>query len=714
MKSNLNNNTILNSDWLYNLKFKITFDIIKVQNLNNVKGFICFCEHNLLIKIIEDKKKANITDIIKNLFHPIFHDEENYFHINYCLIEKINSQNGILEISLKNPVSRKIFYINISSIEKINLLYSTYLKVEEINKIAKFISNKIISEIKNKIEDFLLMINSFKETIDQSIDKNLLIEERTYKSFIEAKKFYEKNIKELKKQNQIKNDINKKILKAKINAKQIDRVSISLLSQIESSNYASFELILLDLKNRGLKLIEEKITLFFEITNLEKNILNLKKLDKFKVAVNLKNININFPENKDVESTFKNTKISLYKNKFFRETYKQNQNEIHNLSTLTPKDCFYRKNTIDFCNNNNNKSYDDSKKVGNYKNDISITDKGRNDIRNIISTQNKNSYHEKNPRSFSDIKHPNNNNEKSDNLEVNVKIYKNRDFTNISEKFQSFNTEKYNSTNINIIGSKSDTITDVNALYEDIVNQKMNSNNNNNNQINNESLNEYSKMNTNIIGLYDKNYINTGTNINILLSNNQFEENFFLESEEDLYYNRNLKSNFYEENENVSSSTKTNSQKEEMQNSNINEGIKYITNLKELKEKNDLNNPIETPKFCNKENTKRIKKTPFHEIEKAKYVYLSQKINFIKENHLFLVNNSWNNIFLNTSEIFCRKYFEICFEDFFPKFFNIEKDLNGVFKIDGFFSYLFYLRGLKNLLFTDENKIQFSNVFFLD
>ena len=51
-------------------------------------------------------------------------------------------------------------------------------------------------------------------------------------------------------------------------------------------------------------------------------------------------------------------------------------------------------------------------------------------------------------------------------------------------------------------------------------------------------------------------------NLEFILTNNKFNDNYF-----------------FEENENVSSSTKTNSKKGEIENSTNNDGINYITNF---------------------------------------------------------------------------------------------------------------------------------------
>lgn len=702
MKSNSMSNNINNSnDWILNFKFKINFDIIRAQNLSNIKGLMSFTDHYIIIKLNEEKKRS-FSELIKNLFHPIYFDEENNLVINYSFIEKFQSQNGIIEITINNPITKMNINMNISSIEKNNFLFNSSLKVEEINNISKFLKLKIVSEIKHLIEEFLIMINIFKDILDKSNNKNILLEEKIIKAINETKKYYEKNIKELKKQNHIKNDINKKILKDKINSKQVDRNSISLLSQIEPENYASFELILPDLKNRGSKLLEENINLFFEITSLENNILNLKKVDKSKVSDNLKNIqtknletkesyykNNNFNPNSNKKNNYYNSENNYGNNKIQQNDYQgcvtHNSNiRIENKKKLTT---YQYKDTKKV--NSINKSFDDSPRFSKNKNECFSTDLPRNNINKVSKFSQKNVVH---------VNHEENiNKTNKSTLETN-KDFQNKnnnlEFQNKKINTSSYN-QNYNENNFpttKLFRMESDTITDVNGLFEDINYQNNNINYNNNEGHNLKNVKIFNNPNSN----YDSNNRPSTPNIELILSNNKFNDNYF-----------------FEENENVSSSTKTNSKKEEIENSNNNDGINYITNLKELKEIKNLQAPLETPKFFSK-NATNIKKTQRKEIENINIAFLTNKINSVKVNHLFAVNNCWNNVFFNSSEYFCRKYFEFCFEEFFPKLFILEKDINGIFKTEAFYSYLFYLRSLKNYLFTDENKIQFSNVFFYD
>jgi hypothetical protein len=206
---------------------------------------------------------------------------------------------------------------------------------------------------------------------------------------------------------------------------------------------------------------------------------------------------------------------------------------------------------------------------------------------------------------------------------------------------------------------------------------------------------------------FDKNLINkktTGIELNKLCnkSDNNIQSNL---GHENLFekLNKNL-----EEKESVTGSTKTNSLKENEKN---NKGM-YTTKD---------NYTIDTPKFCNKNsyvNNKLDKSADYQETSQVKenlsYSQILKKIEEAKVTHSFVPTNDYYNVFQNSLEIIHRKFFELCFEDYFPKIFTIERDMNSLMKLDSLYSYFIYLRGLKNLLFTDKNKIFFSNVFFSD
>ena len=95
-------------------------------------------------------------------------------------------------------------------------------------------------------------------------------------------------------------------------------------------------------------------------------------------------------------------------------------------------------------------------------------------------------------------------------------------------------------------------------------------------------------------------------------------------------------------------------------------------------------------------------------------IELKKNIEEAKKNHQFKSPNEYVNIIENTSEFCHRKFFEISFEEYFNNIFCIDRDILGVMKIESIISYFYYIKALKNYLFTNENKIYYANIFFYD
>ena len=149
-----------------------------------------------------------------------------------------------------------------------------------------------------------------------------------------------------------------------------------------------------------------------------------------------------------------------------------------------------------------------------------------------------------------------------------------------------------------------------------------------------------------------------------------------------------------------------------LNNENFSESTKNTSNkiLETNKNNNNANNSlIETPKFCFKKN----------QIDDSQNDNLSlnevyKLIEECSKQHSFLPPNETFNIFFNTTEIIHRKFFEIFFNELIGKIFKYEKDKDNLIKLDSLYNYFLYLRGLKNILFVEKNRIYFSNVFFMD
>ena len=151
-------------------------------------------------------------------------------------------------------------------------------------------------------------------------------------------------------------------------------------------------------------------------------------------------------------------------------------------------------------------------------------------------------------------------------------------------------------------------------------------------------------------------------------------------------------------------------------NENFSESTKNTSDKKTLLDdinQNDKNNGsdlLETPKFCFKKNqsinSSSSDPLSINEIHKLIKEYL--------KNHIFLQPYETFNIFFNTTEIIHRKFFELLFDDHIGKIFCYEKDKDNLIKLDSLYNIFLYLRGLKNILFVEKNRIYFSNIFFMD
>jgi hypothetical protein len=117
---------------------------------------------------------------------------------------------------------------------------------------------------------------------------------------------------------------------------------------------------------------------------------------------------------------------------------------------------------------------------------------------------------------------------------------------------------------------------------------------------------------------------------------------------------------------------------------------------------------IQTPKFC------PVKEVSEDKIDSNLLNVILAKIEESKEIHSFLPPNCRENIIQNAIEIVHRKFFEISIEEFLSDLFILERDKNNLIKLESMYSYFLHLRNLKNHLFTDENKVHFSNIFFYD
>ena len=87
---------------------------------------------------------------------------------------------------------------------------------------------------------------------------------------------------------------------------------------------------------------------------------------------------------------------------------------------------------------------------------------------------------------------------------------------------------------------------------------------------------------------------------------------------------------------------------------------------------------------------------------------------YTKKFHEFIPNNSLDNIYINTSEIIQRKFFEILIKNYFGDIINIELGKNKTLSMDDFHQILMVIRRMKKILFTNKNFEYYSDLPFLN
>jgi hypothetical protein len=585
---------------LVNTKYKFSFQITSIKSMTEMKGILLFQEHWLNFKITDangktTEEKLKKKDIFKNILKPVFYSEaEDSFYLNYSLIKSISLVENRINLEIFNPANPISISIIMFKVELVGMVFNKNLNFEGLTSFTKFIKLKISTETKHLIEQFLLFFNVLKEGLYSSSSLKQS-DDRILKCLTLSKKYYEKNIVELKKQEKIKSKVIRKIFNSKedvvqtnvnktivgeenqkeanlsnnsnisnnlSNNNSIFNFNNNVLSSIlpdGNSQYCSFEYIYKEIKGKTINLIENSIILFFQIASLEMTIINFKNLNKEKVSSQLRSIN-----QYDTKIQ-KNASINLYKS---------TSNQIAN-----------------------NRSLD-----------------------------------------------------------------MNRNILNVNTSFDKKNMNR----SINIANDGSNILNQLNRGYNE----------------------KASKGN------------------NILQDEKEYKD---------------------------INSTKTSSMKDKESESS-NKKYSSTQNFKSLIIQESMT--VETPKFCGKNlhppvshyssssmmkqpqtpNTTNTVENRSENLvkENLSYPQILKKIEDAKLEHAFMPTNDYYNVFHNTLEIAHRKFFELSFEDFFPKIFTLEKDSNNLIKLDSIYNQFIYLRGLKNLLFTEKNKIFFSNVFFDD
>lgn len=91
-----------------------------------------------------------------------------------------------------------------------------------------------------------------------------------------------------------------------------------------------------------------------------------------------------------------------------------------------------------------------------------------------------------------------------------------------------------------------------------------------------------------------------------------------------------------------------------------------------------------------------------------------KQIDNMTENHSLVPPVNPFNIFLNTTEIIHRTFFEIALKTLRCDIFTIERDNNKIMKIDSIYNNFLYLRNFKNFLFTEDTSATSGSLIYIN
>ena len=94
--------------------------------------------------------------------------------------------------------------------------------------------------------------------------------------------------------------------------------------------------------------------------------------------------------------------------------------------------------------------------------------------------------------------------------------------------------------------------------------------------------------------------------------------------------------------------------------------------------------------------------------------YVTPNILYMTENHSLVPPVNPFNIFLNTTEIIHRAFFEIALKTLKCDIFTIERDNNKIMKIDSIYNNFLYLRNFKNFLFSEDSSGTSSSLIYIN
>ena len=477
------------------IKFRCDFCFLNLNSKNILKTNIEINIHFIQINFIN---LFNLKEYLSDVFYPLYHSKDLLsYKINFSLFKNIIkiSNSETIQFDFFNPTKNLIISFSLFNIESKSFFSYKKISDENIKKLSIILQKQIKNETKYLIENFISLIEIFKECLDPNIEENEKIENLLAIAYIKGKNFYEKYTKIFQLNSKKKKEINKHL---EIQLRVLD----SMISEEELFKKklvcASFDSLINEFKVRTSLFIEESIILFIQIISMENKYLNVKKINKNIITTNLKTL-----QKDEIKLLTINENI-IKKNK--------NQKNVNNSFNFNDSNNMNNSFTYKNKNSNNNLSISDIDNNKMNKSSIFYIKKFNKTENNFFTQLNINEFKNNNK---SDLLRNNKNNIKNNKInliKIDNKINKEsiKKNTNFYLKKNNIETPKFNNSYSDYTMAKKfmeqklllkNKRNNINKHY----NIKNNNNNNkidlnsNNNKNNNNNNNSLSKKNNNNI-----------------------------------------------------------------------------------------------------------------------------------------------------------------------------------------------------------------------
>ena len=308
----------------------VSFQQIKIEE--KIRAKIEYGEHFLILTLFP--KNPNSLEMIRNIFFPI-RQYQNVFYVNFSLIKtvQVNSDTNLF-FEVFNPVIHVDITFTAENIEEQGIVFRKKVKR---NQFTAIIRDLRINEIKFLSNHFISLVYFFRDCLQPEQKENKVIESVLIQAYATAKNYYDKNIALYKQNLKIKKSMKKSVIER---LKQIESM-LPVQEQVRNNLTCScFDSLLGEFKVRSAVYIEESLSLFFSIINIENNVFDIHKISTSKVSDNLRAMNINDNIKKyymNLHDVNKSANLPRFpKENIFRKLNNNNSNDNMNLSN----DCF--------------------------------------------------------------------------------------------------------------------------------------------------------------------------------------------------------------------------------------------------------------------------------------------------------------------------------------------------------------------------------------